>query len=163
MNLYELKSDYMQFAEKLQDMDLDEQTIADTLESMSGDLETKATNTVMVARNMRAIAEAIKQAEAGMAARRKAFENRADMLEKRVFSVMLETGISKIESPHFRLSIQSNPASVDIFDSLQIPQDYLKETPATYAPDKALIKKAIGDGFEVPGARMVQGQRLAIK
>ena len=163
MNLYELKSDYMQFAEKLQDMDLDEQTIADTLDSMSGDLEAKATNTVMVARNMRATAEAIKQAEVGMAARRKAFENRADMLEKRVFSVMQETGISKIESPHFCLSIQNNPPSVEVFDSLMIPADYMKEVPATYTVDKALIKKAIGDGFEVLGARMVQGQRLAIK
>jgi hypothetical protein len=163
MNLFELKQEYQLAAHKLQDMDLDEQTLHDTLEAMAGDLEVKATNTVMVARNMRVTAAAIKDAEAGMAARRKAIEARADYLEKRVFDTMIETGISKIECPYFKLAIQNNPASVDVFDQLQIPQDYLREIPAKFEIDKALIKKAIGDGFEVPGARLVHGQRLAIK
>lgn len=163
MNLYELKQEYQLAAYKLQDMDLDEQTLHDTLEAMAGDLEVKATNTVMVARNMRTTAAAIKEAEASMMARRKAIEARADYLEKRVFDTMLETGITKIECPYFRLAIQNNPASVDVFDQLQIPQDYMREIPAKFEIDKALIKKAIGDGFEVPGARLVHGQRLAIK
>lgn len=163
MNLYELKQEYQLAAYKLQDMDLDEQTLHDTLEAMTGDLEVKATNTVMVARNMRTTAAAIKEAEASMSARRKAIEARADYLEKRVFDTMLETGITKIECPYFRLAIQNNPARVDVFDQLQIPQDYMREVPAKFEIDKALIKKAIGDGFEVPGARLVQDQRLAIK
>lgn len=163
MNLYELKQEYQLAAYKLQDMDLDEQTLHDTLESMAGDLEVKATNTVMVARNMRTTAAAIKEAEASMSARRKAIEARADYLEKRVFDTMLETGITKIECPYFRLSIQNNPASVDVFDQLQIPQDYMREIPAKFEIDKALIKQAINDGFEVPGARLVHGQRLTTK
>lgn len=163
MNLFELKQIYLQDAQKLQDLDLDEQTLADTLESMQGDLETKATNTVMVAKNMRVTAAAIKEAEAAMAARRKAIEARADYLDKRVFNTMLETGITKIECPYFKLSIQDNPPSVAVFDALQIPADYLREVPATYAPDKALIKKAISDGYEVPGAKLTTSQRLVIK
>jgi hypothetical protein len=162
-NLYELKAAYQHEAALLADLDLDPQTLADTLESLSGDLETKATNTIFVARNLRATADAIKQAEAAMSARRKAMEARADALELRVFNTMLETGIQKIESPYFALKIANNPASVDVFDSLQVPPDYMREVPATYAPDKALIKKALIDGYNVPGARLVQGQRLAIK
>ncbi len=163
MNLYQLKQIYLQDAQKLQDLEIDEQTLADTLEAMSGDLETKATNTVMLAKNMRVTAAAIKEAEAAMAARRKAIEARADYLEKRVFNTMLETGITKIECPYFTLSIQANPPSVEVFDALQIPADYLREVPVTYAPDKALIKKAIVDGFEVPGAKLTTSRRLVIK
>lgn len=162
-NLYELKAQFQHDAARLADLDLDEQTLIDTLESMSGELEEKATATVMVARNIRATADAIKQAEAAMAARRKAMEARADALEQRVFTTMLETGITRIESPYFALSIANNPASVDVFDSLQVPADYMREIPATSAPDKALIKRAIQDGYDVPGARLVQGKRLAIK
>ena len=162
-NLYELKAAFQREAALLADLDLDPQTLADTLESLSGDLETKATNTIFVARNLRATADAIKQAEMAMAARRKAMEARADALEQRVFQAMLDTGIQKIESPYFALKIASNPVSVDVFDSLQLPADYTREVPATSAPDKALIKKALQDGFDVPGARLVYGQRLSIK
>ena len=163
ISLFELKSEYQQAAHKLQDMDLDEQTLADTLESLSGDLEAKATNTVMVSRNMRATAAAIKEAEASMSARRKAIEARADYLDKRVFDTMIETGIQKIECPYFKLSIQDNPPSVDVFDALQVPADYMREVPATFSPDKTLIKKAIQDGFEVPGAKLTHGKRLVCK
>ena len=75
---------------------------------------------------------------------------------------MLTTGITRIECPYFVLSIANNPPAIDVFDSLQVPQDYMREIPATSAPDKALIKKALNDGYEVPGARLVQGTRLKI-
>lgn len=163
MNLYQITQQYQHDAAKLADLDLDEQTLADTLESMSGDLEVKAANTIMVARNLRATANAIKEAEAQMATRRKAIEVRADALEQRVFTTMLQTGITRIESPYFALSIATNPPSVDVFDSLQVPADYMREIPATSAPDKALIKRALQDGYDVPGARLVQAQRLSIK
>ena len=163
MNLYQLSAQYQHDAAKLADLDLDEQTLADTLESMSGDLEVKATNTIMVARNLRATAAAIKEAEAQMATRRKAMEARADALDLRVFTTMQATGISRIESPYFVLSIASNPPSVDVFESLQVPSKYWRVIPETCAPDKALIKEALKSGVDVPGARLTQGQRLVIK
>ena len=62
--LFVLAGEYRSAAQKLADLDLDEQTVADTLESLSGDLEVKATNVAMFARDLEARAEAIKQAEA---------------------------------------------------------------------------------------------------
>ena len=98
-----------------------------------------------------------------MAERRKAIESRADYLDKRVFDTMIETGITKIECPYFKLTIQDNQPAVEVFDSLQVPAYYMREVPATYTVDKTLIKKAIQDGFEVPGAKLVQGKRLVCK
>ena len=81
-SLYDIAAEYRQTADKLADLDLDEQTIADTLEGMSGALEVKAQNVVMFARNLEATATAIKEAETAMAARRKAIENRAAGLRR---------------------------------------------------------------------------------
>ncbi len=44
-----------------------------------------------------------------------------------------------------------------------MPADYLREVPAKYEPDKALIKKAIKDGFDVAGAKLVKRDRLTVK
>ena len=62
--LYELAAEYRADCEKLADMDMDEQTLADTLEGLSGELEVKAQNVIMFTRNLEATAAAIKEAEA---------------------------------------------------------------------------------------------------
>ncbi|MBM6697109.1 siphovirus Gp157 family protein, partial [Bifidobacterium pullorum subsp. saeculare] len=52
--------------------------------------------------------------------------------------------------------------SVEVWDSAQLPRDYMRET-VKVEPDKTLIKKAIKDGFDVPGAKLVQKDRLVLK
>jgi hypothetical protein len=59
MNLFEIASEYRADAAKLEDLDLDETTLSDTLEAISGDLETKCMNTAFVARNLEATAAQI--------------------------------------------------------------------------------------------------------
>ena len=162
--LYILADQYKAAASSLADLELDEQTIADTLESLSGDLEVKAVNVAMFARNLEATAVAIKEAEAQMAARRKAMEKRADNLRAYILRCMESTGIKKIDGPHFALNVKANPASVEVFDPFQVPAEYMRQKPPPAPePDKTAIKAAIQAGKEVPGAKLTQGKRLEIK
>jgi hypothetical protein len=162
--LYELAAEYRADCEKLTDMDLPEQTLADTLEGLGGELEVKAQNVIMFTRNLEATAAAIKEAEGHMAARRKALENRAAGLRKYVLESMQHAGIQKIECPWFRLTIRDNPAAVDIYEPGLIPMEYMKPPqPPPFAPDKTAIKAAITAGTDVPGARLTKGTRLDIK
>lgn len=162
--LYEIAREYKGTAELLANLDLDAQTVADTLEGQSGDLQTKAQNTVFVLRNLESTAEAIKQAEVEMAQRRRAIEARAERLKTYVFECMQMAEIEKIECPHFRISIRNNPGSVDVFEPGLVPSEYMKTPePPPPTPDKTAIKNAIKNGEEVPGARIVTTQRLDIK
>ena len=162
--LYVLALEYRAAAEKLADLDLDAETVTDTLDSLSGDFESKAIGTSMVLRNIEATAEQIKQAEAAMAARRKALENRADSIKRYLLGAMQTTGITKIECPHFRISVRDNPPAVDVFDAAQVPAEFMVTPPAPPpAPDKAAIKAAIKAGATVPGARITQGQRVEVR
>ena len=162
--LYEIAAEYRDAATKLAELDLDAQTIADTLEGLSGDLETKAQNVAFFVRNLEATAAAIKQAEADMSARRKAMENRADSLRRYIFESMTVAGIEKIECPHFRLAIKNNPAAVDVFEPGLVPASFMRTPePTPPAPDKTAIKEALKAGQDVPGARLTSGQRLEIK
>lgn len=161
--LYELAGNYRALSDKLHDAEFDPQTILDTLEAESGDLVTKGTNIGKFYRNLLATADQIKQAEAQMAARRKSIEKHAESLRTYLHSNMERAGITKIESPWFVISIKQNPASVQIDDESLIPDDYLKEVPATFAPDKKLMKSAMDEGYQIPGAQLVRGTRLEIK
>jgi len=163
LTLYEIANEHRAMVEALMSTQDDAAAIADTIEAESYPLEVKAQNVAYAIRNMEATAEAIKAAEAQMAERRKAIENRAKRVKEYLQSCMEIAGMTKIECPHFALSIKSNPASVEVLDEKQIPQDYMREVPASFVIDKTLIKRAIADGFEVPGAKMTQGKRLEIK
>ena len=162
--LYQIADAYLQDVAKLQDMELDEQTVSDTLDGLSGELEVKATNVAMFVRNLESLADQIKQAEAAMAARRKAIETRADNISKYLLDNMIRTGITKIESPYFKISVKSNPPSVVVDDAALIPSKYLRQAPPPPpAPDKKEIKAALEFGEKVPGCHLTNTQRVEIK
>ena len=161
--LYEIAATYRNDAHRLADLDLPAEVVTDTLDAMSGGLQVKAQNVVMFARDLQATAAAIKEAEEQMAKRRKAIENRAKHLLEYVQGCMETAEVQKIECPYFRLAIQAKPPSVDVYEPGLIPAEYMRtpEAPPP-APDKTAIAKAIKEGQEVPGARLVHGKRLAI-
>lgn len=161
--LYQLAAEYRALADRLHDLDLPDEVIADTLEAESGDMIEKGTNVAKVVRNIEAMADQIKQAEKQMAERRKALENRASRLKSYLHSNMEIAGISKIESPWFVISIKKNPASVVVDDESEIPDDYMREIPARFEPDKTIIKSALQEGYQVPGCHLAHGTRLEIK
>jgi hypothetical protein len=163
--LYTLADEYLQDVAKLQDLDLDPQTVSDTLEGMGGALEAKATNVAMFCRNLESLADQIKQAEAAMATRRKDIEGRADAVRAYLLSNMLRTGITKIESPYFKIAIAKNPPSVvvDDEDTLKFAHPEFVKVVTTESIDKAAVKESLKAGQIVEGARLVQADRVTIK
>ncbi len=164
LSLYQLSSTYLEALDNLTDpdMDLPIEAITDTLEGLSGELEEKAVNVTKFMRNMEATAKAIKEAEADMAKRRKSLENRIKWMKDYLKGSMEHTGITKIECPYFKLSIQKNPASVVINDEKAIP-DQFKEQVISWKIDKTAIKNTLKTGETVTGAVLVNGTRLAIR
>lgn len=161
--LFILAQEHRALADKLHDLDLDDQTIADTLEAEGDDLVEKGKNVAAVFRNLESDAAQIKEAEQQLAARRKSIEKRAEALRNYLKTNMEVAGITKIECPWFVVSIAQNPEAVTVDDESLIPRDYFEEIPATYQLDKNLIKQAIKDGFTVPGAHLSRGTSLRIK
>jgi outer membrane murein-binding lipoprotein Lpp len=163
-SLYVVAAEYRAAADQLADLDLPEEVVRDTLESISGDLEAKSVNVASFVRNLEASADQIKEAEAAMAARRKAIEKRAANVRQYLLDNMIAAGITKIECPYFKLAVRDNPPSVVINEPLLIPMQYMTDpAPPPPAPDKKLIAQAIKDGFDVPGAHLARGKRLDIK
>ena len=131
--LFQLAAEHRALSDKLHDLDLDDQTILDTLEGESTDLIEKGKNVA------------------------------AESLKNYLKTNMEIAGIHKIECPWFVVSLANNPETVTVDDESIIPRDYFKEIPASYQLDKMLVKQAIKDGFTVPGAHLSRGTSLRIK
>ncbi len=96
----------------------------------------------------------------------KAARNRSASLKRYLATHMSACGILSITAEDSSFSAKLEPGrdeSVEVFDAAQLPADYQREIPAKYEPDKALIKKALRDGFDVPGARIVAKDRLTLR
>lgn len=164
LTLFQIASEYRKITDVLMDTQSDDQAIADTLEAERWPLEVKAQNYGFLIRNLQANATAMKEAEENMARRRKAAENRAQYMLDRLKTGMEIAGVTKLDFPEFSISIKKNPASVDIFEPGLIPAEFMSTPlPPPLAPDKTAIKKAIADGQDVPGAKLVQATRLEVK
>ena len=161
--LYVIANEYAEAARKLADLNLDEQTVQDTLESISGELEVKAQNVAYFVRNLETTAAAIKEFEDQQRNRRKAIERRADALKAYLAHCMLETGITKIDGPGVTLSFRKSSAVV-IDEPGLIPAEFMRvPEPPPPEPNKVAIGEAIKAGHEVPGAHIESRQHLQIK
>lgn len=163
--LYTLAGQYLQLAERLSNMDLDATTIADTIEAsgLTDEIAEKACGIEMVARTLEMHTPAIDAEIARLKGLKEMRQRAAAGLRDYLKANMIATGILKIEAPLFKIRLQNNPPSVDVFEAATVPESFWVQ-PET--PPKVIDKKAIAAeikaGREVPGARLVQGQRLVV-
>lgn len=162
--LYQIAAQHRAMVDALMSTQDDAQAIADTIESESYPLELKAQNVAYAPKMLEAEADAIEEAAKEMMARAKAKRKRAENIREYLKTCMEVAGVTKIECPHFAITIRKNPASVDVFESALIPAAYMRQAaPPPPAIDKAAIKDAIKAGIDVPGAILSVGTRLEIK
>ena len=164
--LYDVAAEFRQQEQLLADLDLDDQAMADTLESIAWPVEQKARAVAAVIGNMDAAAEMVKAFAKRKADEAKAMQSRADYLRKYLLNNMVACGISEIKATDgsLTLRVKTNPASTVIDDLSLIPAQYLRFGPAPPpAPDAMKIKAAIKAGIPVPGAHLEHAVKLEIK
>lgn len=157
MNLYELGDNYR----AIQEMDLDEETLRDTLDSIVGEAEQKVENIVKWIRNLKGENIAIKEEETRLKNKRIANENKIKSLSLYLEDFLKTSGLTKIKTELFTVSLQNNPPSVKVYDATLIPAQYLIEQSPVV--DKTMIKELLKQGEEIPGAELQQTKGLRIR
>ena len=163
--LYQIAAQYRADLDALAELEgIDPVTVADTVESLQGDLQDKLRAVIAYSLNLQAQAEAQAAAAKRMAERAKATGARADALLDYARQAMQDTGIAEVATDEWGAKLAKKPPSVEVADQAALPAEFLRvpEPPAP-APDKAKIAAALKAGQEVPGARLVQGYRLAVR
>lgn len=157
MNLYELSQNYL----AVQDMDLEPETLKDTLDSIEEAIEVKAENIAKWIRNLEADKKAFEEEEKRFKEKKQAADNRIKSLKLYLEDNMRLTGKTKFKAGFFSFAIQNNPPSVEVFDEALIPKQFLIEQPVKI--DRAGIKELLKAGEEVPGAELKQTKGLRIR
>ena len=162
MNLYDIAENFRVLAELESSGDYDEQTIADTLEALEGDLQHKAENIGKLVKMLEREADACDLEAIRLKDRAAALRKRADHVTAYLHSCMRLMQVKRVETPLFNVVIRRLPPVVELDEEL-LPKKWLVEK-VDYRPDRMAIKDAIQQGQEIRGARLVtEREKLYIK
>lgn len=162
--LYELVRHQHELQALADSGDIPAEQIADTLDLIEGDIREKAIDVAAFSRNLDATAEAVRAAAKAMLARADRIEKRAESIRAYLLFQCQAAGVTKIESPWFTLSVRKNPPAVVIDDEASLPAEYIVQPPPPAPrPDRDRIRRDIKAGIDVPGAHLLQTERLEIR
>lgn len=167
MKLYELVSDFNEFMARVEEGDVPEEAIVDTLESIELAIEAKADNLACFLKNLDAEITAIKIEENRLAERRRSKEKTYARVKEYLAENLHRAGVDKMETIRAKITFRKSE-SVEIGDEDAFIEWAEKERDEllTYsAPgiNRIAIKRALKGGDEIPGASIVISQNLQIK
>ena len=164
MKLYELANDYMALMQAIDNGEIPEEAIADTLEAIKGEIEIKADNIACILKNLDADVAAIKAEEERLAARRKAKEKTHERIKQYLSLMLQNVGVGEVETARNKITFRKSEA-VNIDPTFiawaRVNRDDLLNYGAPTA-NKTEIKKALKGGAEIPGAHLVTNMNIQL-
>ena len=158
--LYELTGQYRELLEMAETEELDKQLIADTLEALEGEIETKADGYAKIIRELEGKAELLKSEIDRLSNRKTAIENNIKSMKEALQNAMYITGKVKFKTNLFNFGIQKNPPKLVIDKPEEIPEEFLIPQPPKV--DNAKLKEILKEK-ELPFAHLEQSESLRIR
>ena len=112
-------------------------------------LQQKSQNIIGYTRNIELTINAIKEEEKRISENRKALENKMSRFKDYVKECMERNGITKIETELGTLSLAKSPASVEVINEEEVPEEFKQEV-ITIKIDKTKIKNYFKETGEIP-------------
>jgi len=159
--LYAIAEQYRAEVEALRNLDLPDEVLADTLESLDGELEAKAVSVAHVVRALEADIEACKHVEAAHELWRKSVENRANRLRQYLADCLTRAGKPKISGVGVNIAFRPSVAAVEDGTQQATPEDFLVYPDPR--PDKTAIRDSLKAGMPVAGWKLEERNNLQIK
>ena len=164
MTLYEINETIAQIIENgfAVDEETGEITFDETdMESLKASISEKIENVACYIKNLTSDIAELKAEEKKLAERRKSKEAKMERLRSYLDFAMHSTETTSYESARCKVSYRKS-AAVEVSNPELVPMDY-QTIVEEVKINKTLIKNAIKEGKDVPGAELVERQNLQIK
>jgi len=162
--LYELTNEFMELLDMLEDPEIEEQVVLDTLEGIDFELELKADGYAKVIKELEGSIETIKAEQTRLAKKKSTMEANIARLKNNLQDAMVKTGKTKFKTDLFSFNIQKNggkaPVILDVKDTSELPDELVR---IKEEPDIEAIRKLIDAGKCKYAHYGERGESLRIK
>lgn len=146
LRLYEITNAFPKIMENEEMTEEDKKKVEEELTLL---LQQKSQNIIGYTKNIELTINAMKEEEDRIATNRKMLENKLSRFKDYVKECMENNGFTKIETGLGTLSIAKSPASVEITNEDEIPNEFKQEV-VTVKVDKTKIKNNFKETGEIP-------------
>ena len=165
MNLYDITESLMKLQLLLEDPEVDQQLVEDTIKDYTEELEVKADGYARVIKNLEGNMDALDKEIKRLQAKKKTCQNGIDRLKTNLFDSMKELKKSKIQTELFTIAIQKNggkaPVILDVKGTEELPDELVR---IVEEPDLEAIRKQIEETGSCKYAHLGdRGESLRIK
>lgn len=138
----------------------------DVLTALQMEREKKIEGVACWVKDLKAETEALKNEISALTARKKASENKAERLKSWLADAlsgeMFKTSKIRISYTHnSRLNVSNERELVEFLQTLEEPEKFLRFSDPELRKDE--IKKALKEGYEIPGAALEETESVVIK
>lgn len=152
--LYNLTESAVQLMEMIQNGEIDQSAIEETLNAMTENAEQGIKDLASVHQELAPQIDAIDTQIKRLQGRKKMLTERQANLKATVGASMHRLGLKKVPGDLFTVLNKKGVPSVEITDEDLLP-DHLIKTKVTVSADKTAIKKELINGAEIAGAKLV--------
>lgn len=168
MQLYKLSDNYQRAVIDIEAMfeagDIDQTTLADTLEGLEGEVKDKAINVALHIKNLRSDLAQLEDAKKSFDARIKQTKSSLEFYEGYLDTNLVKSGISEIKTDKVVIKYKKLPDVVEVAPDAVIPDDFARIIPESREPDKRAIMEVLKTGAELGFASLITGRtKLEIK
>jgi len=161
--LYELSAEYLHLVGLLEDPETDPHLVEQELDRIGGEIKHKAEAISGLVRWYEGLADLRKSEARRMADSARSSENRADWLRRYLHQNMQATGIERIDTARFTVSIRQNPPRVEVLEEMMVPEEFKRRHEVVEVDKRAILAYTKESGEIVPGTDVVRGTRLDIR
>lgn len=162
MKLYEMANNFQHVLQLAEAGGLDEKTVKDTLESISGEFSDKSRNCMMIVRQLESDGAGIKAEIDRLKSLQEQNSKAVESLKDYIKFGMESVGSDKLDLGIFKLTLKKPTKAVEITDESKIPDSFWRIIPETKSVDKSELSAALKSGEVIDGAKLVDGKRALL-
>lgn len=164
--LRELTQQYLEVLDMMQDPEVDQQTVADTLEAIDGDIEAKADAYAEIRETLKAKAKRLEDESKRLKEWSESIKKNVKRLETNLGASMITLGKLKFETDHHKFNYRKAGGALPLLypniagepKAKDVPEEYRREK-IEMVIDTDKIRKALAEGQELEFVRLGERTR----
>jgi hypothetical protein len=161
--LYAMSDEYLHLLELLEDPETVPEEVEAELDRISGKIAHKSEAIAGLIKWYQGLADMRSSEAKRMADSVHRFEGQAERLKAYLLRNMQQTGMTRIDTGRFTLSVKQNPPRVEVLEAAMVPSEYQRTKVIIDVDKRAVTEHWKATGEIPPGVEIVRAERLDIR
>lgn len=162
-NLYEMTTRFNNIMDLVLDDSMDLVVLKKALQEVESDITVKCSDGIGLIKSLELYRDGMKAESDRLKNNSKSIDNKIKSIKNWYMENMTSLKKEKVQTNRGTMSIQPNPAALEIVNETLIPAKYLTIVPEHTEINTAKIKEDLKAGIKIAGATLITGKSLRIR